>query len=442
MIIKDLLTGFLDAYLVRQDLEGAASFLSVQFVGLGMDAYEAALNREQFCSRMNEEFQNASGGFCYEICDYHETCYRTDLCGAYCRISVSSVDGKKGKAYQGRVTVTASNENGEWKLLQMHMSELFDCCGERAVFPIRYGCHAEQKIDAAGSKKLTEMLFSMLPGGILGVYLEDGFPLYFINDTMLNYLGYEYEELEEATGKKMKWMVAPEDWERVQKTICDGIRRNGEYDIQYRIVCKDGTRRWFNDKGHVITTEDGRRAVISVMLDVNENVKLQERLQREVMEDSLTGILNRKGAITHIENHMRKKQPGSMFLLDIDNFKQLNDTYGHQVGDQVLIGLAKIMRNNCREKDVAARIGGDEFIMFLPGCTSEEVLKMRADRICSDFKRAGALYSRVDLSVSIGIAVSDGSSGFDLLFKIADDQLYQAKKSGKGKFQYRDIAGI
>ena len=69
-------------------------------------------------------------------------------------------------------------------------------------------------------------------------------------------------------------------------------------------------------------------------------------------------------------------------------------------------------------------------------------LKTRADRICSDFKRAGALYSRVDLSVSIGIAVSDGSSGFDLLFKIADDQLYQAKKSGKGKFQYRDIAGI
>ncbi len=139
---------------------------------------------------------------------------------------------------------------------------------------------------------------------------------------------------------------------------------------------------------------------------------------------------------------MRNKKPGSMFLLDIDNFKQLNDTYGHQTGDQVLILLASIMRSCSRERDVAARIGGDEFVLFLPGCVREEILKERADRICSEFRRAGSSYDRVELSVSIGIAVSDGTSGFDQLFKMADDQLYQAKKSGKGKFQYQNSVGI
>lgn len=441
MIIKEVLTGFLDAYLVRRDLEDAASFLSDNVVGLGIGVGQTALNREQLRSLMLEELRSVPGGFRYHIHDYYENRYREDLYGVYCRFCAASMAGSEA-AFQARLTATASRSGDEWKFLQVHMSILPEERHRGEFSSIKYGRRAVGKLDMTGSRKLAEMMLSMLPGGILGVYLEDGFPLYLISDTMLGYLGYTYEELVEETGEEMQRIIAPEDWDRVQKAIYGGLEEMGGYDVQYRVICRNGSRMWIDGKGHAITTEDGRRAVISVMLDINENIRLQERLQREVMEDSLTGILNRKGAIAHIESYMRNKKPGSMFLLDIDNFKQLNDTYGHQTGDQVLILLASIMRSCSRERDVAARIGGDEFVLFLPGCVREEILKERADRICSEFRRAGSSYDRVELSVSIGIAVSDGTSGFDQLFKMADDQLYQAKKSGKGKFQYQNSVGI
>ena len=104
---------------------------------------------------------------------------------------------------------------------------------------------------------------------------------------------------------------------------------------------------------------------------------------------------------------MADHQPGALFLMDIDNFKQVNDTYGHQTGDQVLILLAQVMKTHSRSQDVAARIGGDEFILFLPGFTREDLLRERAGAICASFRSGGAKYDKVPLSVSIGIAVSD-----------------------------------
>src|SRR5699024_6410370 len=125
-------------------------------------------------------------------------------------------------------------------------------------------------------------------------------PLYIINDTMLNYLGYTYDELIEATGEEMQKIIAPEDWERVEKAVYEGIKKRGEYDVQYRVVRKDGTRLWVNDRGREIITEDGRKAMLSIMLDISKDIRLRETLRREAMEDFLTGILNRKGAMERL----------------------------------------------------------------------------------------------------------------------------------------------
>ena len=436
MLVKELLTQFFDAYLVKRDLKGALSFLVYDIISLGTGAHEIALNKKELERLMNSEFQSIPTGFQYEITQYCEHMYTKDLCGIYCSV-VTSMAGNRisDVSFQTRLTMTAARIDGQWKIINLHMSTPSDQQEGEEFFPIKYGRQAIGKLDASASKKLIETMLSMLPGGIMGGYLEKGFPLYIINDTMLNYLGYTYDELVENTGEEMQKIIAPEDWERVERTIYESIEKTGEYDVQYRIIRKDGTRLWVDDKGHEITTEDGRKAMISVMLDISENIKLQDELRKEAMEDSLTGLLNRKGAIFYIEQSLLKNHPGAMFLLDIDNFKQLNDTYGHQAGDQVLRILGKILKSNSREGDVSARIGGDEFILFLPGCTRQDILNKRADRICSDFRKTGSVYNDVELSISIGIAVSDDAHDFDQLFKLADKRLYAVKKNGKDNFR-------
>ena len=438
-MVKDLLTRFFDAYLVQRDLETALSLLSDDVMSLGTGAQEIALSKEELRSLMSDEFKSLPGGFHYEISQYRERKYREDLYGVFCTVLTSLADESGGElSLQTRLTMTAAKLADSWKIINLHMSTPSDQQEGEEFFPVKYGRQAIGKLDASAGKKLIELMLSMLPGGIMGGYLEKGFPLYIINDTMLSYLGYTYEELVEETGEEMQKIIAPEDWDRVEKTIYESLEKTGEYDVQYRVIRKDGTRLWVDDKGHEIVTEDGRRAMVSVMLDVNENIRLQERLRKEAMEDPLTGILNRKGAIVRIEKYLSDRQSGAMFLLDIDNFKQLNDTFGHQAGDRVLQLLADIIKQNSREEDVAARIGGDEFLLFLPGCTAKRVLSAKAKSICDAFWSAGSVYKPVALSVSIGITVCQESCSFDFLFKQADDRLYAVKKHGKGRFQYTD----
>ena len=438
-MIRDLLAQFFDAYLVKRDLEKALSFLSDGVVSLGTGAQELALDKKELRELMIREFENLPGGFHYEISDYHEHQYKEDLYTVYCSVTTFMTDSNGVKLlFQTRLTATAAYINARWQFINMHMSAPADQQEEEEFFPIKYSRQAVGKLDVAASRKLVELMLSMLPGGIMGGYLEKGFPLYIINDTMLDYLGYTYDELVEETGEYMQNIIAPEDWDRVERVIYESIQKTGEYDVQYRIIRKDGTKLWVDDRGHEIITEDGRKAMISVMLNINEDVKLQEQLKKEVMEDSLTGILNRKGAICCIEEILKQRQPGTMLLLDIDNFKQLNDTYGHQNGDEVLVLLADIMKHHSREEDIVARIGGDEFILFFSGCTSEHVIKDRAEHICCEFRDQGKKYDKADLSVSIGIAVYQGSGSFDSLFKKADETLYHVKRSGKNSFGLGD----
>lgn len=439
MMMKDLLTQFFDAYLVRRDLEASLAVLSENVISLGTGAHEVALNKSELRELMTHEFEAIPKGFHYEISQYCERKYREDLYGIYCTVLISMPDESGGEiSFQTRFTMTAARCGNVWQAISLHMSAPSGQQEEGEFFPIKYGKRAIGKLNATAGKKLVELMLSMLPGGILGGYLEEGFPLYIINDTMLNYLGYTYEELIEETGEEIQKIIDPEDRDRVQKAIYRSAQGNGEYDIRYRVIRKDGTRLWVNDKGHIITTDDGRQAMVSVMLDINEGVRIHEKLRKEAREDPLTGILNRKGAISCIEEYMAKRQPGSIFLLDIDNFKQVNDTYGHQTGDQVLMLLADIIRRYSRSMDVAARIGGDEFLLFLPGCTRKDVLRRKADEICSDFRKAGEKYDKIKLSVSIGIAVTAGLNNFDHLFKAADDRLYAVKKSKKGGFSCPD----
>lgn len=239
MSVKNLLTQFLDAYLVKRDLETALPFLSDDVISLGTGAQELALNKEELRNLMIQEFKSLPNGFHYEISEYCEKKYREDLYSTYCSVLTTMQDEDGiNLSFQTRLTVTAAQKGADWKIITLHMSAPSDQQEGEEYFPVKYGRQAVGKLDASASRKLVDIMLSMLPGGIMGGYLEEGFPLYIINDTMLDYLGYTYDELVEETDEKMQKIIAPEDWDRVEKTIYDSLRETGGYNVQYRVIRK------------------------------------------------------------------------------------------------------------------------------------------------------------------------------------------------------------
>lgn len=160
------------------------------------------------------------------------------------------------------------------------------------------------------------------------------------------------------------------------------------------------------------------------------------------MNDSLSGLLNRRGADAAIRSVMeggasRQDRFHAALLVDIDHFKQINDSYGHAKGDSVIARLAEVLRMPLHAGTVPVRLGGDEFLLFVPDCDQNTAQRI-ASRLLEEV-RATEESSAVPFAVSMGVAVvQTGEGGFDLLYRRADAALYQAKSSGKNRYAIFD----
>lgn len=168
----------------------------------------------------------------------------------------------------------------------------------------------------------------------------------------------------------------------------------------------------------------------------NAEMERQRSLTEAAMRDSLTGVLNRKDAVKQINSHLLSKSYGAFLILDIDNFKSVNDIYGHIEGDRLLIKFARTLEREAGEDALIARIGGDEFIAFFGHRMLKKELKEIASRIVkkveSEIISPGKLV-RVTVSMGIAVAPADGTS-FEELYAKADKALYFIKKEGKNAY--------
>ena len=172
----------------------------------------------------------------------------------------------------------------------------------------------------------------------------------------------------------------------------------------------------------------------------NKNKRLQKKLEKLAQEDSLTGFFNKRNIQERLEEELsrgkRENRPVSAVLLDIDFFKQINDTYGHMVGDQVLLEIASRLRQNIRNYDRIGRYGGDEILVFLWNAGIIQ-LKIVADRLCRAVSEKSVLTDAgpIPVTVSVGGASSENDlllSGEELI-KSSDEALYQAKHLGRNR---------
>lgn len=213
------------------------------------------------------------------------------------------------------------------------------------------------------------------------------------------------------------------------------------YDQIVRYRHASGKTVWVRCRGVAIRDKEGKPVrMLGAHNDLTEVKKLEEELKRMAYSDGLTGLASRRAFDEHIEwsirGAKRTKEFLSMAIIDIDDFKNINDSYGHQTGDSALVAVGGAICQACRENDFTARFGGEEFVALLHGA-NVEVSTMVGERIREKISTVNVIDQKITASVGIStLAPSSTDSPKELkkrFFSIADDALYSAKNSGKDR---------
>jgi diguanylate cyclase (GGDEF)-like protein/PAS domain S-box-containing protein len=258
-------------------------------------------------------------------------------------------------------------------------------------------------------------------------------------------LGYTMEEIEQpVTYQFFTSKLHPDDYDRVMNNMLNHLKGiTHVYEVEYRILAKNGEYKWYYDRGSITKRDDqGHPLFLSgIVFDISESKKQEVKLYQEnellylkSITDELTGILNRRGILDHLKKVLSSSQDRpqhlSVLLLDIDWFKDVNDQYGHLVGDQILKEFAHLLTHELRETDVIGRYGGEEFLIVFPNTTKDD-----AHGIAERLRQTVAQYTfthHIQLTFSGGIYHLQGASLYDLINQ-ADINLYEAKRQGKNR---------
>ena len=217
--------------------------------------------------------------------------------------------------------------------------------------------------------------------------------------------------------------------------ICESGVRNQT--MEYRRYMSETEVSWVRTDIHfLIDPESGHLCAIWSLRNINSEKQKTMNLLHAAAHDQMTGILNKAHTEKRIQQILEDENNTihALFAIDVDNFKSLNDTLGHQIGDQFLVTLAKTLKNCFRESDVVGRVGGDEFFVLMKNIYSAFPVAEKAETLLRISKMLCQNYQELDLSLSIGISMYpvDGQN-LDALYAKADEALYQAKKQGKNQ---------
>ncbi|MEO5341772.1 MAG: diguanylate cyclase [Gammaproteobacteria bacterium SHHR-1] len=231
--------------------------------------------------------------------------------------------------------------------------------------------------------------------------------------------------------------------------IRDGLSEY--YEVEQQVRCADGQYKWLLSRGKVVDWDEQGRPLrlIGTSVDIDERKQREEELADQARQDDLTGLLNRRHfmqlARREISRSKRHPRELSLLMMDLDLFKQVNDTYGHAVGDAVLKHLAELCHAVLREEDLIARLGGEEFAVLLPDTPPAKAQEV-AERLRQRVQHSPLVLDdgvSIPFTLSIGLASVDEEqiSELEPLLEAADQALYAAKRAGRNRVQaYADLA--
>jgi diguanylate cyclase (GGDEF)-like protein/PAS domain S-box-containing protein len=259
-------------------------------------------------------------------------------------------------------------------------------------------------------------------------------------------LGFNEDEITNSIDE-WKSRVHPEDLKDTLKELDAHLQgKTDTYESKHRIKRKDGNWMWILDRGKAKFDANKKAVrVVGFHTDITDEVEHEQMLKHTATHDTLTGLPNRFLFNEVIQNQLfrtkRYKKLFALLFLDLDGFKKINDDYGHETGDKVLICVAKRMKETVRANDVLARLGGDEFVMGLSDLEDRSQLNPLLDRLLGKIEepmRFEGIEKDLFVSVSIGVALYSIQKDQDpeTLLRQADYAMYQAKTSGKRQYRF------
>ena len=274
---------------------------------------------------------------------------------------------------------------------------------------------------------------------------------HFVSAKVQELLGYSAEEW---TADPSMWMsrMHPADRDRMmQAELQDRDRIEDVGRWEYRLIARDGRVVWVIDDEAIISRDaDGRPSMVQgILVDISDRKDLEDQLRHQALHDPLTGLPNRVLFVDRLSHALvRRGNPGTglaVLFVDLDDFKEINDTLGHGAGDEMLVMVAARLAGVIRAEDTVGRLGGDEFAFLLEDSSPDGAVHV-ADRILAALAEPFELGARTaTLTASIGIATrsrlahdGDATSIADDLLRDADTAMYAAKSLGKGRVRVFD----
>ncbi len=279
-------------------------------------------------------------------------------------------------------------------------------------------------------RELFRVAFEDAPIGMVLVALDA--TILRANSAISELLGYSEAELQE---RGLHGVTHPDDlemgFERMRQLASGEIE---SYRLEKRYVRRDGSPFWASLSVGLVRDEHGEPLhFVGHIEDIHERKLAEQELRFQAERDPLTGLMNRRPFELALDLWQHRVAQGageaSLILLDIDNFKQINDSLGHQAGDEALVALSRVLLARLRETDAVARIGGDEFAILAQGSAGLFV----AEALLADLRAAVILPGELAMSASAGVVTITAGVDAVKLLATADSCLYRAKKAGRDR---------
>jgi len=324
---------------------------------------------------------------------------------------------KQGKEFPVEISLAYTHKDGEMQAVA-------------ATRDITKRKHVEER------QRLTENVFKNAAEGI--IILDYRLRILDTNDALSNLMGYSHEELIGHTPRILSFREASKP---KFEEIRIALQQNGQWHGELWLKHKNSENLpVLISISEVRGEQEAHSHYVIIFSDITRQKQQEERLEQLAHYDSLTTLPNRmlffdrfRGALARARR--LQKQVG-IFYIDLDGFKQINDTLGHESGDEVLIRAAEGLKHCIREDDTTARLGGDEFVILFNDLDDLQVVNMLAERIISNLSfSVPAGRNKLFITASIGISIypRDGNNE-ELLLRNADNAMYQAKRKGKNNY--------